>query len=95
MAVPQSVAVPQCVAGSAVNIRKRLVLFYRRLERVNVSGNCLCGIQVVAMSHQTLYTQRNLLEFFQIKLKSDCIYHFLIDLEPNGRPFDPKSIGKW
>ena len=23
----------------------------------------------------------------QIKPKSDCIYHFPIDLEPNGRPF--------
>ena len=29
-----------------------------------------------------------------IYIKSDCIYHFPIDLEPNGRPFGSKSIGK-
>ena len=32
---------------------------------------------------------------YQIKPKSDCIYHFPIDLETNGRPFGYKSIGKW
>ena len=26
--------------------------------------------------------------------KSDCIYHFPMDLEPNGIPFCSKSIGK-
>ena len=26
---------------------------------------------------------------------SDCIYHFPIDLGPNGYPFGSKSIGKW
>ena len=31
--------------------------------------------------------------FFQIKPKSDCVYHFQIDLEPKGRPFGSKSIG--
>ena len=31
---------------------------------------------------------------YQIKPKSDCIYHFTIDLEQNGGPFGFKSIGK-
>ena len=34
-------------------------------------------------------------KYYQTKLKSDCIYHFPIDLEPNGRPFGSKSVGKW
>ena len=34
------------------------------------------------------------LESYLIKLKSDCIYHFPINLEPNGRSFGSKSIGK-
>ena len=29
------------------------------------------------------------------KLKSDCIYHFPIDLERNRRPFGSKSTGNW
>ena len=32
---------------------------------------------------------------YYINPKSDCIYHFPIDLDPNGRPFVSKSIGKW
>ena len=32
---------------------------------------------------------------YYINPKSDCIYHFPIDLEPNGRPFGSKSTGKW
>ena len=31
---------------------------------------------------------------YQIKPKSDSIYHFPIDLKPNERRFDSKSIGK-
>ena len=31
----------------------------------------------------------------QTKPKSDCIYNFPIDLEPNGRRFSFKSIGTW
>ena len=27
--------------------------------------------------------------------RSDCIYHSPTDLEPNGRPFGFRSIGKW
>ena len=42
------------------------------------------------------YTHREIFsKSYCIKLKSDCIYHFPIDLEPNGRPFGSKSIGKW
>ena len=33
--------------------------------------------------------------FYWIKPKLDCIYSFPIDLEPNGRPFVSKLIGKW
>ena len=37
-------------------------------------------------------------EFFSksywLKPKSDCIYYFPIDLEPNGRPFGSKSMSK-
>jgi len=32
---------------------------------------------------------------YEINLKSDCIYHFLIDMDPNGLPFGSKSIGIW
>ena len=28
-------------------------------------------------------------------IQSYCIYHFPMDLEPNGRPFSFKSIGNW
>ena len=30
----------------------------------------------------------------KVELKSDCIYHFQIDLEPNGCQFGAKSIVK-
>ena len=33
-------------------------------------------------SHREIFTKS-----FQINQKSDCIYHFPIDLEPNERPF--------
>ena len=40
-------------------------------------------------------TDRDIIsESYYIKLKSDYIYHISIDLEPNGRPFGCKSIGK-
>ena len=29
------------------------------------------------------------------KMSADCIYHFLLDLDPSGRPSGSKSIGKW
>ena len=32
---------------------------------------------------------------YHIKPKLDCIYHFPIDLEPDGCPFGSKSIEKW
>ena len=41
-------------------------------------------------------TQINIFESYWIKPKSDCIYHFLIDLEANGHcPFGSESIGAW
>ena len=42
-----------------------------------------------------MYTHREIFsKFYQIDPILDCIYHFLIDLEPDGRPFESKSIGK-
>ena len=32
------------------------------------------------------------LKFYQIKPKSDCIYHFMINLESNGRPLVPNQL---
>ena len=32
-------------------------------------------------------------KFYQVITKSDCIYHFPIDLEPNGRSIGYKSMG--
>ena len=34
-------------------------------------------------------------ETYEINLESDCIYHFSIYLEPNGRPVGSKLFGKW
>ena len=34
-------------------------------------------------------------KYYKIKLKSNCIYHFTIDLAPNGSSFGSNSIGKW
>ena len=39
---------------------------------------------------QFYYTEKS----YQINPKSDCIYHFPVDLEPKGRPFGSKSIGE-
>ena len=40
-------------------------------------------------AHREIFSKSN-----EIKPKSDCIYHFPIDLKPNGqRPFGFKSIG--
>ena len=49
--------------------------------------NLLCRPE---LTHREIFSKS-----YQIKLKSDCIYHFPIDLELNGRPFAFKSIGKW
>ena len=46
-------------------------------QRFNTSG-----------THRELF-----LKSYLTKLKSDCIYHFQIDLEPIGRPFGSKLIG--
>ena len=40
----------------------------------------------------TSHTQRNFFEILLNQPELDCIYHFPIDLEPSGRPFDSKSI---
>ena len=43
----------------------------------------------------SLYTHREIFsKSYQINLKSDCIYHAPIDLNPNGRPLGSKSIEK-
>ena len=50
----------------------------------------------VFSNHFIDYTHREIFsKSYEIKPKSDCVYPFPIDLEPNGRPFGSKSIGKW
>ena len=41
------------------------------------------------------YTQKNIFQILLNQPKSDCTYHFEIDLERNGRLFGSKSIGAW
>ena len=47
-----------------------------------------------AEAWNTLTHREFFLKSYEIKPKSDCSYHFPIDLEPNGRPFGSKSIVK-
>ena len=55
-----------------------------------------CRASVMGDKEVPGYTQRNLFEILlNQQKKSNCIYHFPIDLEPDGCPFDYKSIGKW
>ena len=64
------------------------------------SGCVLLLMKVIQMDTEKLfvqtvglsYTQKS---YFYINPKSDCIYHFPVDSDPNGRPFVSKSIGKW
>ena len=52
---------------------------------------CITGDFIVSdTTHGEIVSKSHL-----IKPKSDCTYHFPIKLEPNGRPFGSKSIGKW
>ena len=41
-----------------------------------------------------LHAEKSFSNSYWIKPDSDCIYHYTIDLEPNGRPIGFKSIGK-
>ena len=43
---------------------------------------CLDGVDTYLYAHREIFSKS-----YQIKPKSDCIYHFPIDLEPNGCPF--------
>ena len=47
-------------------------------------------IQIYAYTHREKFPKS-----YEIKLISDCIYHFLIEFESHGRPFGSKSIGKY
>ena len=49
------------------------------------SCHCFCVV-----AHRDIFSKS-----YQRKPKSDSIYHAPIDLEPNGRLFGSKSIGKW
>ena len=40
-----------------------------------------------------IHTEKSFQNLDKSNHKSDCIDHFPIDLEPNGRPFGSKSIG--
>ena len=57
-------------------------------EQVHASM-CGCDSTILDNTHRVIF-----LKSCSFKLKSDCIYHFPIDLGPNGRPFGSKSIGK-
>ena len=84
-------------------LRQIAATFMRSLHRKTRRDFCTKRFAITAIN-QTVnqssglcihYTQRNLFESLFINLKSECIYHFPIDLEPNGRPFGSKLIGKW
>ena len=68
---------------------------------LQMSGPLVTNIDTVANapSNTAAVAHTTLREIFpksyQIKAKSDCIYQFPIDLDPNGSPFGSKSIGKW
>ena len=51
---------------------------------MSIHGTC------VLVKVSDVHTEKS----YQIKPKSDCIYHFPIDLEPNGRLFGYEFIGK-
>ena len=48
------------------------------------------NVNDLASAHSEIFSK-----FYQIKPKSNFIYLFPIDLEPNRRSFGSKSIGKW
>ena len=56
----------------------------------SLAQSFLRSISACGGTHREIFS-----ESYSLKPKSDCIYHFLIDLEPNVRPFGFKSIGKW
>ena len=45
---------------------------------------------LMKITHRKIFSKS-----YWINLKLDCIYHFPINLEPNGHPFRFISIGKW
>ena len=52
-------------------------------------------IKIIRFSSRLTALREIFPESYQINPKSDCIYHPPIDLDPNGRAFGSKSIGKW
>ena len=53
--------------------------------------NWVLGVPPHDVIDEEVHTEKS----YQINPKLNCIYHFPIDLEQNGRPFGSKSIGKW
>ena len=51
----------------------------------------MCAEDGCAIEMHNIHTDKS----YQIKLKSNCIYYFPIDLETNGHPFGSEPIGKW
>ena len=51
-----------------------------------------CGNKIMLITN-IKYDQ--LTSLYSINPKSYCVYHFPIDLEPNGHPFGSKPIEKW
>ena len=62
-------------------------IIYREYRRLVLKGSFRNFFLAV---HREIFSK-----YCWINPKSDCIYQFPIALEPNGRPFGSKSIGKW
>ena len=65
--------------------------FYQqnKMRPVSRVGKNLTSV-VREAAHREIFSKS-----YEINPKSDCIYHFPIDLDPKIRPFAFKSIGKW
>ena len=76
---------------------------YHYLDQL--TRNAMASIKVLCLWHESFlslriydmcYTHREIFsKSYQIKPKSDWIYHLPTDLEQDGRPLCSKSIGKW
>ena len=56
-----------------------------------INGPSILPNKVLACTaHREIFSKS-----YSINPKSDCIYHFPIDLDPNGCPNGSKLIGKW
>ena len=91
----KSVAVINYIYSVHVSILRRRSSILHALMELEADAICR-HIGSVAASGTCLAADREIFSIsYSIKLKSDCIYHFTIDLARYRRPFGAKSIGKW